>query len=531
MILPKNFPVTAKILSRIPRAISETCFNYFKNPLRIPAIVWGQSQELGMVKQLSPLTGQPCAEYALADHYTITKTLAHYKRPSSTSRLDFASHLLKTSAFLASGKYHDSLLAATIVGQGKTYRQAQVDVAELIDFWNFNSYYLQQIKSIQPVYPSRTAECGQFFNQIEYLPLNGLTAAITPFNFTAIGANLSSLPAVLGNPTIWKPSDNAVLSNYIVYKILIEAGLEPDLLSFLPSDPSHFTDVIKHKDLAALAFTGSTRTFNHLSQQIYNDIESRNHYPRLIGETGGKNFSFLDESCDLEMASREIFLSAFEYSGQKCSACSVVYLPKSLLSKFLDQMKVISSNYRHLVSNPLDKQVVSPLTGPLINSEALKKYHRYLDQAKNHSATDEIIFLSGRHESPQTAGYYAPLTIVVSRDSNFPLFQDEIFGPILTIYPYDEDQSSDELADQLCQSSPYALTGAVFSRDLEKIEKYKELFAHQAGNFYVNVKCTGSVVGQQPFGGPMKSGTNDKAGGLTFPLRFLNSRTIKERLD
>ena len=269
MIFPRNFPVTAKILSRVPRPVAEKCFNFLKNPRQIPSMIWGDTHLSSPSKtQLSPLTKEVCAEYSPATSHIINKTLLEYPSRPRTSQLNRASQILLESGNLASTKYHIPLLASTIVGQGKTYRQAQIDVAELIDFWNFNAYYIQKLKDEQPLYPLSEAECGVFRNSIEYLPLDGLTVAITPFNFTAIGGNLASLPAVLGNPTVWKPSDNSVLSNYIVYEILMEAGLNPKLLSFLPSEKDDFSKVLKHRDLIGLSYQMASKQLGYLEPQV-----------------------------------------------------------------------------------------------------------------------------------------------------------------------------------------------------------------------------------------------------------------------
>lgn len=411
--------------------------------------------------------------------------------------------LFLKAADLVSGKYRFDLNATTMLGQSKTIIQAEIDAAaELADFFRFNAFFAKELLNYQPI----SEKPNEVLNLFRYRGLEGFVAAISPFNFTAIGGNLAAAPTLVGNCVLWKPSDTALLSNYIIYQLLEEAGFPSGIISFLPSDGPVFGNVItKSSHLAAINFTGSVATFNHIWKEVANNLDLYNNYPRLIGECGGKNFHFVHSSANLDTVVNSTVRSAFEYSGQKCSACSRAYIPQSIWSKLKPRLIEETKNLK--LGSALDPK---SFLSAVIDEKAFKRISSFIDHAKN-SPNLEIL-VGGKCDNSK--GYFIEPTILLTTDPTDKAIREEIFGPVLTVYVYDDSKLEETL--DLVRASRYGLTGAIFGEDAKFLEHAAEKLKQEAGNFYVNDKSTGSVVGQQPFGGAKKSGTNDKAGKCVF---------------
>jgi 1-pyrroline-5-carboxylate dehydrogenase len=426
-----------------------------------------------------------------------------------------ASVLLRAAELLA-GPWRDTLNGATMLNQSKTVHQAEIDSAcELIDFWRFNPYFMRVLYQEQPwSHPG-------VWNRVDYRPLEGFVFAVTPFNFTAIGGNLPTAPALMGNTVLWKPASSAVLSGYCVMKLLAEAGLPDGVINFLPGRAGKVGDpVLAHPELGGIHFTGSTPVFQAMWKTLGDNIAQYRGYPRVVGETGGKNFVFVHPSADRDAVVTAVVRGGFEYQGQKCSAGSRVYVPRSLwpgLRRDLaDQVRSIP------MGSPVDFR---NFMAAVIDQYAFDRIRRYIDYAKG--SADAEILVGGGCDSSQ--GYFIQPTVVVTTDPRFKLMTEEIFGPVVTVFVYDDGDL--DAAVDLCEStSPYALTGAVFAGDRAAVETLGRRLRHAAGNFYINDKPTGAVVGQQPFGGARASGTNDKAGSMANLLRWTSQRSIKETL-
>ncbi|XP_011875969.1 PREDICTED: delta-1-pyrroline-5-carboxylate dehydrogenase, mitochondrial [Vollenhovia emeryi] len=418
-------------------------------------------------------------------------------------------------ADLMAGKYRQRLNAATMLGQSKTVIQAEIDsAAELIDFFKMHAYFVKESLKYQPISPNQ-----QTRNSMRYRGMDGFVAAVSPFNFTAIGGNLSYTPALMGNAVLWKPSDTALLSNWWIFKICREAGVPPGVVNFIPCEGPVFGDTITSSPhFSGLNFTGSVPTFNRLWAQVGQNLSKYKNYPKLIGECGGKNYHFVHPSADVETVVYGTIRSAFEFNGQKCSACSRMYVPESLWGKVKDGL--LALRQKLTVGDVRDFTV---FTGAVIDAVAFKRISGYIEYAKK-SPKMEILGGGGYDDS---RGYFIEPTIVQSKDPKEKLMTEEIFGPVLTIYVY-KDSELDETVKLVETSTPYALTGAIFAQDEKWARKALEDFKYTAGNFYVNDKSTGSVVGQQPFGGSRMSGTNDKAGGPHYALRWASPQAIKE---
>lgn len=422
------------------------------------------------------------------------------------------------AADLLSTKYRYQVLAATILGQGKNAWQAEIDAAaELCDFWRFNCAFAEEIYAQQPA-----KHAAGNWNRLEYRPLEGFVLAISPFNFTAIGGNLASAPALMGNTVIWKPSASAVLSNHLVYQVLEEAGLPPGVIQFLPGSPEQVVEpCLRHRSLAGLHFTGSSFVFQQLWKRISDNLSKYRSYPRIVGETGGKNVHFVHESADLQNAVNQTIRGAFEFQGQKCSATSRLFVPDTMWPAFKQMLLDKTREIRQGGSSDF-----TAFMGPVINQEAFVKIRSYIEHARAHPDQAQIISGGGCDD---TVGYFIEPTIIEVSDVRFKTMQEEIFGPVLSVfvYPHAEYERYLKLADE---TSVYGLTGAIFARDREAVLVASETLRHTAGNFYINDKCTGAVVGQQPFGGARQSGTNDKAGSLLNLYRWTSMRTIKENM-
>lgn len=421
------------------------------------------------------------------------------------------------AADLVSGSWRDTMNASTMLGQSKTPHQAEIEAAgELADFLRFGAWYLTKIMAEQP------ASADNVWNRVEYRPLEGFVFAVSPFNFTAIAGNLPSAPAMCGNVCLWKPSTEAVYSNYFFMKILKEAGLPDGVINFLPGRGSNIGDpILNNKHLSGLHFTGSEKTFNHLWKTIGENIDMYHTYPRIVGETGGKDFIFAHQSADVDSLVIASLRAAFEYQGQKCSAASRMYIPESLWQEFRD--KFLTEVEKIKVG---DVEDFSNFMGAVISKKAFESITEYIEYARE--SGDAEIIAGGEYDD--TTGYFVQPTVILASDPAFKTMKEEIFGPVLTIYVY-RDEDFEETMDLCDATSPYALTGAVFAENRHVIKQMSDHFRQSAGNFYINEKPTGAIVNQQPFGGSRKSGTNDKAGSVINMLRWLSARSIKEVTD
>lgn len=435
--------------------------------------------------------------------------------------------LFELAANLAkSDKYRFKLNAATMLGQAKTIDQAEIDsAAELVDFLTFNAYYAKKLLQFaQPIHsnPNKFIQ-----NSTNFRPLDGFVGSISPFNFTAIGANLASAPTLMGNCVVWKPSDQSILSNYITMQLFEEAGFPNGVINFVPADGFTFGRQLTSSDeLAGINFTGSLQTFRWLWNEVGLNIRRYNNFPRLSGECGGKNFHFVHESANPELVLEKTISSAFDYSGQKCSACSRLYVPASLWSGRANiRAKLIDFVNNQLKLGPatdLDNTNLSAVC----DSKAFLKCQQYLQFAKEHS--NEMKILCGGNGN-KSIGYYIEPTVIECKNPKNRLMEEEIFGPILSVYVYPDGQALETM--DLIDDCRYALTGSIFAQDSNFIKLAKKRLSMAAGNFYINDKSTGAIVGQQPFGGARLSGTNDKAGGPFNLIRWTNLQTIKQNLD
>ncbi|OAJ39281.1 1-pyrroline-5-carboxylate dehydrogenase [Batrachochytrium dendrobatidis JEL423] len=429
---------------------------------------------------------------------------------------DRAAIFLK-AADLLSTKYRYKVMAATMIGQGKNAWQAEIDAAaELADFWRFNCKYAADIYADQP-----TKNSPLLWNRVEYRALEGFVVAYSPFNFTAIGGNLACAPALMGNVVLWKPSPMSMYSNYLIYEILREAGLPDGVIQFLPGDAELVTEqTFSHPEFAGFHFTGSTAVFKKLWCKIGQNLNLYKSYPRIVGETGGKNMHFLHESADVSNAALQTIRSAFEYNGQKCSACSRVYVPENIAEEFTT---ILKKEHAKLKMGPVDD--FTNFTSAVINQQSYNKIKGYLDDVKNGKNPSTGILLGGK--TSDETGYYIEPTVLITKDPKSSTMVNELFGPVVTVYVYPQDEYLEtlELANS---SSEYALTGALFAQNRTALIAGSNVLRNAAGNFYINDKSTGAVVGQQPFGGGRASGTNDKAGSALNLLRWVSPRTIKE---
>ncbi|MEM6631947.1 MAG: L-glutamate gamma-semialdehyde dehydrogenase [Bacteroidota bacterium] len=424
-----------------------------------------------------------------------------------------ASVFLKAADLIA-GPYRARMNAATMLAQSKNIFQAEIDaVAELADFLRFNARYMEQIYQDQP------HSAPGIWNRVEYRALEGFVFCITPFNFTAISGNLPVSPAMMGNTCIWKPADSQIYSANMVMKVLKEAGLPDGVINLIYVDGPEAGDIIfNHPAFAGLHFTGSTGVFQQLWKTIGNNIATYKSYPRIVGETGGKDFIVIHESADPEAAATAISRGAFEFQGQKCSAASRAYISASLYEQVIEQVKQDMGSFR--MGDPAE---FSNFINAVIDERAFDKIAGYIEQVKN--SPDAEILVGGNYD--KSIGYFIEPTLIKTNDPKFLTMCEEIFGPVLTIYVF-EDHAYEETLKLVDETSPYALTGAIFANDRYVIAKSMARLRHSAGNFYINDKPTGAVVGQQPFGGGRASGTNDKAGSYLNLLRWVSTRTIKE---
>lgn len=426
---------------------------------------------------------------------------------------DRAAIFLK-AADLISGPYRARMNAATMLGQSKNVYQAEIDcVAELADFLRFNVQYMTEIYQQQP------NSSPQVWNRMEYRPLEGFIFAITPFNFTAIAGNLPAAPAMMGNVVVWKPAETQIFAAKLVMEIFHEAGLPAGVINLIYTDGPMAGDIVfSHKDFAGLHFTGSTKVFQTLWSLIGKNISNYRSYPRIVGETGGKDFVVAHPSANAEQVAVALARGAFEYQGQKCSAASRAYLPKSLWPAIKEKLLADLATFKMGTVEDF-----SNFINAVIDERSFDKISNYIAQARS----DEQVEIIAGGKCDKSEGYFVEPTVLVTNDPQYRTMQEEIFGPVLTIFVYD-DADFDKTLELVDSTSPYALTGSIFARERSVVNYVTDKLSHAAGNFYINDKPTGAVVGQQPFGGARGSGTNDKAGSVLNLYRWVNPRTIKE---
>ena len=443
--------------------------------------------------------------------------LLNVKESWSTMNWKKRCDIFLLAADLVSGKYRAKITAGTMIGQSKNIFQAEIDAAcEFIDFLKFNIIYMSEIYDEQPI------SVGKVSNKLEYRPLEGFVYAITPFNFTAIGGNLCASPALMGNTVLWKPSDHQVYSAKVIMDVFEEAGLPKGVINMVTGDPEMITKVaIENPNLSGVHFTGSTFVFKKLWESIGKNINLYKDYPRIVGETGGKDFIISHPSADTDIVSTAIIRGGFEFQGQKCSAASRIYLPKSrsneIIKKLQEQIKDIK------MGSPIDFE---NFMTAVIHKKSFEKIVNYIENAKNDKNVE--IICGGNYDNSK--GYFISPTLILTSDPNYTTMIEEIFGPVVTIYIY-EDEMWEETLDLIDKTSQYALTGAVISSNQESVNSALKKLRYSAGNFYINDKPSGAVVGQQPFGGSRASGTNDKAGSKLNLLRWVSPRLIKENFN
>jgi 1-pyrroline-5-carboxylate dehydrogenase len=504
-------PERAALKKRLDEMLAET--------VEIPLVIGGKRVKTGRTAQaVCPFDhGHVLATYHQAGQEEVNAAIAAsqeaWREWSEMAWEDRLAIFLKAADLLA-GPWRATLNGATMLNQAKTAIQAEIDSAcELIDFWRFNAHFVEQIYENQPISPRG------FWNRLEFRPLEGFVFAVTPFNFTAIGGNLPTAPAMLGNTVVWKPASTAVLSSYYTLRILEEAGLPPGVINFVPGRGAEVGDpVLRSPHLAGIHFTGSTGTFNNMWRTIADNVDKYKTYPRIVGETGGKDFVFAHPSADPAALVTALVRGSFEYQGQKCSAASRAYVPRSLWPQVSQGLKEGVGSLT--MGSPLDFR---NFLSAVIDSNSFRTITAAIERAKADPSC-EILAGGGFDDSK---GYFIEPTVIVASDPRYETMEVELFGPVLTIYVYEDAALAEAVA--LCDStSPYALTGAIFAQDRRAIAELQKGLRHAAGNFYINDKPTGAVVGQQPFGGARSSGTNDKAGSIFNLLRWTSQRSIKE---
>ncbi|MGA9852690.1 MAG: L-glutamate gamma-semialdehyde dehydrogenase [Gammaproteobacteria bacterium] len=523
---------------RIPAPINEPVFSYAPGTperaelkkmlehmasgrIEIPLIIGGEAVRTGKLAEVRmPHDHQhvlaTCHQADVAQvHAAIDAALAAKPAWEALSFAARASIFLRAADLLAS-RYRPVLNAATMLGQSKTAHQAEIDAAcELIDFLRFNATFAQQIIADQPASPVQT------WNQLDYRALDGFVYAVTPFNFTSIAGNLPSAPALMGNTVVFKPSPSAMFSNWHIMELFREAGLPPGVINLVQADPALITSVVlAHPDLGGVHYTGSTAVFKSIWRTVGENMPLYRQYPRLVGETGGKDFIFAHASAgdDLEALAVAMVRGAFEFQGQKCSAAARAFIPASLWPRLRDRLIALTSELRMG-----DVRDFRNFMGAVIHEGSFKKISGYLEYAR--SAPGIKILAGGTSDGSH--GWFVAPTVIQSDNPQDRLMCEEIFGPVITVHVYPDAAYEETL--RICdQSTPYALTGSIFARDRSAIATASQLLRHAAGNFYINDKPTGAVVGQQPFGGGRASGTNDKAGSPLNIMRWTSPRTIKE---
>ena len=519
---PKNEPTLnyapgTEAREKLKQAVDKV----YNEKIEIPLIIGGKEVKTGDTAEAVMPTehSRVLATFHRAGEKEINEAVqAAAEAKSEWEDMDWADRagIMLKAAELITDKYRYEVNAATMLGQGKSAHQSEIEaIMELADFLRFNAKYMEEIYTRQP------RSVKGVYNRMEYRPLEGFVLAITPFNFTAIGGNLPTAPAVMGNTVIWKPATTAVLSNYYVMRILQEAGLPDGVINFLPAKGSQLGKVLfPNPDLAGIHFTGSTGVFQKMWKSIGENIENYKSYPRIVGETGGKDYMVVHKSaaCWMEEMKTAIIRAAYEYQGQKCSALSRLYVPESVWADMepglLELVKGIKMG---------DVRDFSNFVNAVIDESSFDDIMSYIDHADK---SDEAEILAGG-KGDKTKGYFVEPTVIKTTNPYFKTMQEEIFGPVLTVYVYPDDEY--EKCLELCdKTSPYGLTGALWSRDRAALNKGMKKLRHTAGNFYINDKPTASIVSQQPFGGARGSGTNDKAGSFMNLMRWTSARAIKE---
>jgi 1-pyrroline-5-carboxylate dehydrogenase len=487
----------------------------------IPAVVGGREIRSGVTENvISPhCHARVLATLHQADGATIDAAVAsavEAQRDWGQWRFEDRAAVFLKAADMLAGACRQRLNAATMLGQSKTAYQAEIDSAcELIDFLRFNVYYAERIYSEQPDSAPGT------WNRLDHRSLEGFVYAITPFNFTAIGGNLPTAPALMGNTVVWKPAHTAALSNWHFYRLLEEAGLPPGVINFLPGEPIEVSRrLLAHPEFAGIHFTGSTEVFRSLWRTIGENLEHYRSYPRIVGETGGKDFILAHASADVDALAVGMVRGAYEYQGQKCSAASRAYIPDALWPAVRDRVVGMIEDIR--MGDVADFR---NFMGAVIDARAFARLREHLERAKRDPGV-RVLAGGGTDDS---VGYFVQPTLLEAEDPAYRLMCEEIFGPVLTVHVYPAARWTETLA-LVDRTSPYALTGAVFARDRAALTQADRALRHSAGNFYINDKPTGAVVGQQPFGGARASGTNDKAGSILNLVRWVSPRSIKETL-
>lgn len=517
---PENEPTLSYLPESKERAELKAKLKELRSEkIEIPLIIGGEEVRTGDVKKavMPHKHDHVLGEFHNAGekevHQAIDAALDARESWGETPWYDRAAIFLKAADLLA-GPYRSTVNAAAMLGLSKTVYQAEIDGAnELPDFLRFNAYFMQDI------YRTQVTSGPQEWNRMEYRPLEGFVFAVTPFNFLSIMGNLPTAPALMGNVVIWKPASSAVYTSYHVMKVLMEAGLPPGVINFVPGPGSQVGNpILKHPDLAGIHFTGSTNTFRFMWKQIGERIDQYKTFPRLVGETGGKDFVFAHSSADVAALVTALIRGAFQYQGQKCSAASRAYIPNSLWpqtkKKLLEDLELVQvgdpENFRNFMNAVIDQ-------------DAFDNIVSYIEYARE-SESNKII-AGGEYDDE--VGYFIDPTVVVTTDPKDKLMREEIFGPVLTIYVYPDEEYRETL--HLCdKTSPYGLTGSIFAKNRDAIVLATDILRHAAGNFYINNKPTAAVVGRQPFGGARASGTNDKAGSRINLMRWISPRSIKE---
>lgn len=493
---------------------------YYEGSVDIPLYIGDKEIKTGNTKPMSPphdhkhIVGQ----YHLAEKKHVQEAIDNcLESRNAWANLTWEQRaaIFLRAAELIAGPYRAKINAATMIAQSKTIHQAEIDSAcELIDFLRFNVAYMSEIYEAQP------ASSEGVWNRVEYRPLEGFVYAITPFNFTAIAGNLPASAALMGNVVVWKPSDSQVFSAKVIVDVFKEAGLPDGVINVVYGDPVMITEtVLSSPDFAGIHFTGSTHVFKELWKQIGNNIDIYKTYPRIVGETGGKDFIVAHPTAKAQQVATAIVRGAFEFQGQKCSAASRVYLPQSTAKEILDLVKKDVESF----NKPGSPEDMSNFITAVIHEGSFDKLAKYIDQAKE-DANAEIIVGGGYDKS---VGYFIEPTVILTTDPKYTTMETELFGPVVTVYIY-EDEDWSKTLKLVDETSEYALTGAVLATDRYAIDEATKTLQNSAGNFYINDKPTGAVVGQQPFGGARASGTNDKAGSAQNLLRWVSPRLIKE---
>lgn len=519
---PKNEPVLSYGPGSPERKLLEEELKAQKNQvIDIPLIIGGKEIRTGKTGKIVMPSDH---KHVLATYHQATEKEASLAIEAALeakcewmtlSWMERAAVMAK-AAELISKKYRYRINAATMLGQGKNVMQAEIDAAcEVIDYLRFNNYFASLIYREQPISESEN------INRLEYRPLEGFIFTVTPFNFTAIASNLSTSVALMGNTTVWKPATTSLLSNYYLMKIFEEAGVPPGVINFVPGPGSQIANIVlKHPYMAGLHFTGSNSTFNTLWKQISENLEVYKSYPKIVGETGGKDFIFAHHSASPAELATAIVRGAFEYQGQKCSAASRAYIPQSIWEESKNHMLAMISEIKIGDVSDFKNSV-----NAVIDESAFDKIMSYIEKVR--SSPDAKIIIGGYGD--KSYGYFIEPTVIVTTDPHFFTMEEEIFGPVMTIFVYEDEKFEETLT--LCdETSPFGLTGSIFSNDKYAMIKACRVLRYSAGNFYINDKPTGAMVGQQPFGGSRASGTNDKAGSHLNLLRWVSPRTIKETL-